>query len=67
MRQHPLLRWIEQAEARKATDAAFFERAAAISTKREPRRGRTGGRDTPGVLRPLLRRLRPFRSVNDLC
>jgi hypothetical protein len=66
MRQHPLLRWIEQAEARKATDAAFHERAMYVRTEHTQRHMLAAYR-RPRLLWPLLRRLSPFGAAKDLC
>jgi hypothetical protein len=70
MRQHSLLRWIEQAEARKVTDAAVHEQIMLTSPEFQPRatpvtqRGRSRRRVTPMT---LLRRWRPSRIANDIC
>ena len=67
MRQHPLLRWIEQAEARRATDAACYEYRAVVSLEREVRRTEGVGARSRRWLRPLMRRLRPLRTADDFC
>ena len=70
MRQHSLLRWIEQAEARKVTDAAFNERIMLTSPEFQPttatvtRRLRSRSLFAPIT---LLRRWRPSRPANDTC
>ena len=66
MRAHPLLRWIEQAEARRA-EQMLHERSLmarpvykyGAETLARPRR--------PRLLEPLWRRLRPSRVANDVC
>ena len=67
MRQHPLLRWIEQAEARRATDAACCEYEAIVCLEREARRGSVIPARPGQWLRPLLQRFRPLRAANDIC
>jgi len=62
MRQPPLLRWIEQAEARRAA-AAFYERASIAALQRDSEK-RTPSAHQPRGLRPLLRRWRPFRVAD---
>jgi hypothetical protein len=70
MRQHSLLRWIEQAEARKVTDAAFHERIVLTSPEFESMTTTvTRRRRSRSLFAPmsLLRRLRPTRAANDTC
>ena len=70
MRQHPLLRWIEQAEARKVADAAFHERIVVPSPDFQPTTTTvTRRRRSRSLFAPmsLLRRLRPTRAANDTC
>lgn len=70
MRQHPLLRWIEQAEARKVADAAFHERVTLAAPEFQSTGIRvTRTRPSRRLLAPmtLLRRWRPSRVANDTC
>jgi hypothetical protein len=74
MRQHSLLRWIEQAEARRVADAAFHEgfhqrgvltsADFQLSTVPAIRRRRPRRLFAPMT---LLRRWRPSRVANDTC
>jgi hypothetical protein len=64
MRQHPLLRWIELAEARR-TEQLLNELSL---TARPPYQPTPMARvRTPRLPLPWWRRLRPFRAANDLC
>ncbi|HEX3537665.1 MAG TPA: hypothetical protein VHU15_12960 [Stellaceae bacterium] len=70
MRQPPLLRWIEQAEARRVADAAFHERIMLTSPEFQRRATPMVRRDRSRRLfapMTLLRRWRPSRIANDIC
>jgi len=65
MRQHPLLRWIEQAEARRAEQ---FLNERALMTRPEPEIKAVVRTGPPRLLSlPWWRKLRTFRAANDLC
>lgn len=63
MRRDSLLRWIEQAEARKVTDAAFLEQLTSAECEPRPRPAPR----QPRRMWPTWRRLRSFRPANDMC
>jgi hypothetical protein len=65
MRRRSLLRWIEQAEARRIADTALLERTVIASFEYELRRKPTV--QQPRLFWPLLRRLRSSRAANDIC
>jgi len=67
MRQHPLLRWIEQAEERKAADSALWARVMAVRPERKPAVRSVLRPRPPRRLWPWWPRARTFRAANDLC
>ena len=67
MRQHPLLRWIEQAEERRAHDSALWERVMAVRPERTPPVRPVLRARPPRRLWPWWPRTRTLRAANDLC